>query len=77
MKADSCDYGDGVTLGRRKSSKAVAAAADDDADEAADKAAEEAAGATPALANGNGRMGNMHGSAEPSTAGKLHYTLPG
>jgi hypothetical protein len=77
MKADSCDYGDAVTLGRRKSSKAVAAAADDDADEAADKAAEEAAGATPALANGNGRMGNMHGSAEPSTAGKLHYTRPG
>ncbi len=67
MKADSSDYGDGVQLlGRRKSSKAVAAPAEDNADEDAG----EAGGATPALANGNGRMDHMHGSAGPSTAGK-------
>ncbi len=72
MKADSCDYGDGMTLGRRKSSKAAAAAAD--GNEADGTGADAAAASTPALASG--RLEHMQGSAGPATtAGKLPATL--
>ncbi|BDA45698.1 Nipped-B-like protein [Coccomyxa sp. Obi] len=63
MKADSCDYGEDVTLGRRKSSKAAPAAANGDEDD--DTGADAAAGATPAIANG--RLEHMQGSAGPAT----------
>lgn len=36
MKADSCDYGDGLVIGRRKSSKAELAAAAENGDAGAD-----------------------------------------
>ena len=72
MKADTCDYGEGVTLGRRKSGKAAPAAAV--GDEGDDTGADAAAGATPALANG--RLDNMQGSAGPATTtGKLPSPL--
>ncbi|CAL8470720.1 g10262 [Coccomyxa elongata] len=67
MKADSCDYGDGMTLGRRKSSKAAAAAAD--GNEADGTGADAAAASTPALANG--RLEHMQGSAGPATTAGL------
>lgn len=72
MRADSNDYGDGITLGRRKSSKAIRAA-EAEVEEEGDGDADRGDGPTPACTNfcGGGRSVPAQASGGPFTAGEL------
>jgi hypothetical protein len=78
MKADSSDYGEGVLMGRKRTSKAALAAEADD-----DMAGVEPVinGAdlpyqTPACAPQGGRLGVMQNGSGPHTAGLCNAKTP-